>query len=301
MKKILLLPVLIFYLATCITSPETHSSNAVSVSILPQKYFVESIAGDKLKVNVMIPPGASHSSYEPTPKQMNLLVSSQAYLKIGPLDFELAWMPRFSGANPEMKIFDLSEGIDLIKGSHDHHEGEEKLFHPENETGIDPHIWLSPVNVKIMSFNILKALISIYPSDSVEFTSNYNSFMIQVDSVASLYNSNANNLKGKSFIIYHPALAYMARDFGMQQIVLEFEGKEPHPVHIKEIIDLAKEKNIHSIFVQKQFSIDNSRSLAKEINAEIITIDPMEENWKEQMISILGHLLSDKTVPEVKP
>ena len=292
--RIFFIPALIFTLSSCNSPAPIKPAKAVSVSVLPQKYFVEAIAGEGIKVNVMIPPGASHSSYEPTARQMNLLVNSQAYLKIGHLDFELAWMPRFGGVNPEMQLFDLSEGIDLIAGECEHHEEAGHIHSEENETGIDPHTWMSPGNVKIIATNILKSLNKIYPSDSAVFRSNYNSFMMTIDSVQALYNLNADKLKGRSFIIYHPALAYLAKDYGMEQIVLEFEGKEPPPAHIKAIIDLAKEKKIGFIFVQKQFSLDNSRSLAKEINAEIIPIDPMDEQWKEQMIEILNHLLANK-------
>lgn len=284
----------ICFLPSCMHSPETFADKTVSVTILPQKYFVEAIAGNKVKVNVMIPPGASHSSYEPTARQMNLLNHSRAYLKIGHLDFELSWMPRFIGVNSSMKVFDLSEGIDLIKGSHEHHHEEKVQDADKNESGIDPHTWMSPKNVKIIAKNILNSLNVLYPADSSAFIANYKLFLLQIDSIETLYNQNLDKLKGRSFIIYHPALAYLARDFGMEQIVLEFDGKEPHPAHIKEIIDLGKEKNIHAIFVQKQLSIDNSKSLAKEINAEIIPIDPLDENWKGQMISILNHLLTNE-------
>jgi len=285
-----LISVLIFGLISCNTPKVVNAEKAISVSVLPQKYFVEAIAGSTIKVNVMIPPGASHSSYEPTAKQMNLLTNSQAYLKIGHLDFELAWMPRFVGINPEMKIFDLSEGIDLIAGNNHHHHESVHIHSEEETSGVDPHTWMSPANVKIIALNILNSLSSVYPADSSIFLANYFKLNSIVDSVLSQFNAQADNLKGKSFIIYHPALAYLARDYGMEQIVLEFEGKEPPPAHIKSIIDLAKEKDIKYIFVQKQFSIDNSRSLANEINAEIVPIDPMDEDWKRQMIEILKHL-----------
>jgi zinc transport system substrate-binding protein len=291
--KIPLLQLLILFLllSSCGMTPELQTGRTVSVSIQPQKYFVRAITGDSVSVNVMIPPGASHSSYEPTARQMNLLVNSDAYLRIGQLDFELAWMPRFTGINPSLKTFDLSEGIDLIQGLHEHHGGVEGSA---DERGIDPHIWMSPANVRIMAKNILNAMVSLYPADSGYFRGNYNTFIQTVDSVISLYEKNARVLEGRSFIIYHPALAYLARDYKMKQVVLEFDGKEPPPAHIRQIIDLAREQDIHTVFVQKQFSIDNSRSLASEIDADIIRIDPMDEDWKGQMVYILDLLLTNR-------
>ena len=198
-------------------------------------------------------------------------------------------MPRFTGINPEMKVFDLSRGIELIEGYCDDHDAEGHT-HQTSEHGIDPHTWMSPANVKIIAKNILNSLLEIYPEDSATFLSNYNLFIGMADSVETLYNEKSGKLNGQNFIIYHPALAYLARDYGMEQLSLEFEGKEPTPAHIKTIIDQARERNISAVFVQKQFSIDNSRSLAEEIGAQIIVIDPMDEDWKGQMIQILNYL-----------
>jgi len=281
-------------LNSCNPKQEPQTAKTVSVSILPEKYFVNAIAGDLIHVNVMIPPGASHSSYEPTARQMNLLTKSSAYLKIGYLDFELSWLPRFQGVNPDMKVFDLSSGIEVLRGNCEHGEKNHEVHAGENLSGVDPHIWMSPGNAKIISENILNSLISVFPSDSSAFRANYSVLLKEIELVDSAYKQNSEKLKGLSFIIYHPALAYLARDYNMEQIVLEFDGKEPPPAHIREIVDLARKKNIHAIFVQKQLSIDNSRSLANEINADILRIDPLDEDWNSQMRSILQLLLAGK-------
>jgi len=298
MKLLLTFILICFGILVSCTAPTSKSpEKTISVSILPQKYFVTAIAGDKVNVNVMIPPGASHSSYEPTAKQMNSLTHSDAYFQIGYLDFENAWLPRFLGINASMKLFDLSKGIDLLQGSCelDHSEGNHSEHDHAMEQGIDPHIWMSAKNAKIIGQNILNALISLYPEDSLEYKTNFKKFITEAEHIDSVYTQNESVLNGLSFIIYHPALAYLARDYGMEQIVLEFDGKEPHPAHIKEIIDLAREKNIHTIFVQQQISTDNSRSLASEINAEIIRIDPLDLNWNEQMIIILNQLVNQQS------
>lgn len=295
-NNLLIFVAVISFFTSCKTQPQSAKEKTISVTILPEKYFVESIAGDLVKVNLMIPPGASHSSYEPTAKQMNLLTQSEAYFKIGYLDFEQAWLPRFIGINSTMKIFDLSKGVTTLQGSCEHDHGENESASGKEELGIDPHIWMSARNVKIIATNILNSLISLYPEDSLVFSANYQKFLSEVNGIDSLYTMNAKKLEGLSFIIYHPALAYLANDYGMEQIVLEFDGKEPPPAHIREIIDLAREKNIHIIFVQKQLSIDNSRSLASEINAEIIQIDPLDVNWSEQMKFILDQFLKTSEI-----
>lgn len=287
MKSYIFLLVLVFLLNSCGKQSTPQQSKTISVSVLPQKYFAGKIAGKEVHINVMIPPGASHSSYEPTAKQLNGLLASSAYLQIGHLDFESAWMERFTSVNSEMKVFDLSEGIELIHTSHNHSEAETD-HHPLNEVaGIDPHTWMSPRNAMILSKNILNALLELFPEDSSQFLSNFASLSAEIDSIIILYDNHAEVLRNKNFIIYHPALAYLAKDYKMEQHALEYEGKEPPPSHIRKIIDLAREKDIHYILVQKQLSVDNSRALASEINATIIMVDPMDLDWKKQMLLLL--------------
>jgi zinc transport system substrate-binding protein len=156
--------------------------------------------------------------------------------------------------------------------------------------GEDPHIWMSPSNVLKMSEKIYLELKSNYAADSGLFRRNYVEFSREIEEIDDRYRQNINVLEGKNFLIYHPALGYLARDYGMVQHVLEFEGKEPPPSHIANIIKEANENNIQHIFIQSQFNMDNAKSLSKELGAEIIMIDPLNENWNAEMLSILEKL-----------
>jgi zinc transport system substrate-binding protein len=281
-KLSLLLIGISFLLALC-TSPERGNyKGIISVSILPQKYFVEKIAGADYKINVLIPPGASPATYEPTPRQVSELSGSDLYFRIGKIGFEKAWMKNLQKNNPDVQFVDLSEGMNFLIANEEHgdhrHEGE------------DPHIWMSPSNVLKMSEKIYRELRLLFPEDSSLFRENYLDFSEEIKETDALFRDNIAILEGKNFLIYHPALGYLARDYGMIQHVLEFEGKEPPPSHIANIIKEAKENDIQDIFIQSQFNMDNAKSLAKEIGAEIIIIDPLNENWKEEMLSILEKL-----------
>lgn len=270
---ILTLMILTVLFPGCSVKSGNSGKRIISVSILPQKYFTQAIAGDKFEVNVLIPPGATPESYEPTAQQMKNLSESVIYFKIGHIPFEKAWMKNLSEINPEMKIYDLSEGIELI--SDDHHEG--------NENGVDPHIWASPLNAVIIAENICRALISADPSNKEFYSSRLQDFILAAGNLHSGFKNAFAPLEGSSFLIYHPALGYLARDYKLHQVAFEFEGKTPSPGYMKDIINISREKNIKAILIQKQFNTEPAETIAKEIPARVIVIDPLDENWMDQM------------------
>lgn len=179
-----------------------HDSRPVlTVSILPQKYFVEKIAGDIYQVNVLIPPGASPATYEPSPKQIADFHRSAAYLTIGEIGFEKIWKSKLTASNPDIPLFNLSENINFIQqnirhGDHSH-------------IGRDPHIWISPKNGVRIAQNLFNALVSLSPEKEQYFEENLIMLEKEVLSIDSLYQEAASHLKGLNFLIYHPVLGYL--------------------------------------------------------------------------------------------
>ncbi len=264
----------------------------ITVSVTPQKYLVEQLAGDLVEVNVMIPPGASPATYEPTFSQLRWLDRSDIYLKMGYLGFEQSWMEKIEEVNPEMEIIDLSTGIALI-GEETHedysplHSGE---MHHGHRHGIDPHIWMSVHNVKRMGELIHSELIDLLPGDVPKLEDRWDHFGDLLDT---LHHSIKMILAGKEdehFMIYHPALSYFARDYHLHQHALEIEGKAPSPAHMKRMADLGTEKEIRVILIQKEFNRENAEVLASSIGAEIIQIDPLDNDWYAQMVYIARKL-----------
>jgi zinc transport system substrate-binding protein len=279
MKKYL--SILILLLAACQSKPK-DGRNLVSVSILPQKYFVEQIAGNLLQVNVLVPPGSSPHNYEVLPSQMKDLSKSKAWLQIGLLTLEDALKAKLADINKNLAIVNCSEGIIPIAGSENEEVGHE---HSANEA-FDPHIWLAPAEVKIMAKNTLNALKVGFPQHSSAFDENYTRFIARIDSVSMAIEQKLAPLKNRNILIFHPALAYYARQFNMSQMALEFDGKEPSPKHMKEIVDLAHEQNIHVIFIQKEFDPAFAQQLSREIDGKVVIIDPLDYNWEKQMLDI---------------
>ncbi len=281
-----LIVVFSFLLVACSNKAEVQQKEVISVSILPERFFIEGIAGDLLEVNVMIPPGASPASYEPTAGQLALLAGSQMYMKIGYVEFELSWMEKIADANPEMHIIDLSEGIELLSDGEG--SGEQPSGHDHG--GADPHIWMSPLNAKIIARNAYDGLVEIFPEEEPRFARGLELLEKRIDSLQAEIVRLISEKSSRGFMIYHPALTYFARDFQLEQYPLEIGGKEPSPAHMKEMIDLGREKQIHVIFFQKQFDRRNAEVLAVEIGAEIIQIDPLDPDWFTQMRTIAGQL-----------
>ena len=269
---------LILFIASCSQKKQTNERPVITVSILPQKFFTEKIVGDRFDINVMVPPGASPASYEPTPKQMIDLANSFIYFKIGYIGFELNWINSMEADFPKVKFINTAEGIEFAEseeshGDHNHHR-------------IEPHIWMSPKNGKVIASNILKTILQIDPDHADLYKRNYAIFMREIDSLDTIISNKLRNIKSRDFIIYHPALTYYAKDYSLNQYALEIDGKEPSAKQMKELINLARERNIKIIFVQKQFNQAEAKTLEKEINGKVFPIDPLDYNWSKQIIEI---------------
>ncbi|MGE5393936.1 MAG: metal ABC transporter solute-binding protein, Zn/Mn family [Candidatus Saccharibacteria bacterium] len=275
--------VLILLLAACQQKPNNNQA-MVSVSILPQKYFVDQIAGNLLQVNVLVPPGSSPHNYEILPSQMKDLARSKAWLQIGLLTFEDALREKLASVNKKVAMVNCSEGVHPIEGSKEEHE-EAGNAHAPSET-YDPHIWLAPAESKIIAQNTLKALKAAFPEHATAFDANYTRFSAKIDSVARAISQKLSGLNNRHILIFHPALAYYARQFNLEQVALEMDGKEPSPRHMKEIVDLAHSQNIHVIFIQKEFDAAFAQQLSREIEGKVVVIDPLDYNWESQMMDI---------------
>jgi zinc transport system substrate-binding protein len=263
----------------------------VFVSIPPQKYFVEKIGGSLVSVSVMVPPGANPHVYEPRPTQMTALSKCRIYFAIG-VTFETVWLPKFADLNPKMRIVHTDQGIDKMPMIAHRHEEEEavgdnegtKTAHGEESPGtLDPHVWVSPPEVKIIARNILDALVEIDPSNSGTYQSRYEVFLKDIDKLDQDLREIFKDKQGLKFMVYHPAWGYFARAYGLEQVPVEMEGKEPKPAQLKALITRAKQDGIKIIFVQPQFSMKSAETIAKAIGGQVIAADNLREDWEKNL------------------
>ncbi|WP_440951445.1 metal ABC transporter solute-binding protein, Zn/Mn family [Methanococcoides sp. FTZ1] len=263
----------------------------VAVSILPQQEFVEKIAGDTVNVVVLIPPGASPATHEPTAGQLREVADAEAYFIVGSgLPFENVWLDKIRTVNSEMLIFDCSEGIAIME-THEENEAEYEDHSAEEEGeahdhgGVDPHIWTSPLNAKIMVENTYQGLIEIDPDNKELYLKNKEAYLQELEEADARIRESFGD-EGGSFMTYHPSWSYFAAEYGLDMITIEEEGKEPSPKDMQRLIDEAEEKNISVIFVQAQFSTQSAQAIASAIGGEVVTVDPLAKDYIDNLNSI---------------
>lgn len=303
MKQLLCIVWMMMMAISCGRGDAAPQKPVVSVTILPQRFFVERVAGTLVEVNVMVPPGASPATYEPTVQQLRKLELSPLYLKMGYVEFERSWMEKIEASNPSMKIIDLSEGIDLLSGGppdslaqhtalpesrNKSHSIEEHEDH--GHSGTDPHIWMSARNAQIIALNTCEALVTQFPENTEIFNRHLEKLLEEIDSVHVTISRLLGPYRNGAFMIYHPALTYFARDYQLKQYPLELGGKTPSPRHMQWMVDMGRDKRISAIFIQKQFDQRNAAVLAREIGAQVIRIDPLSADWSAEMIQIAEQL-----------
>jgi zinc transport system substrate-binding protein len=249
---------------------------SVFVSILPQKYFVERIAGCQADVSVMVGPGDSPETYEPTPRQIAALSEARVYFQIG-VPFERVWMTRLRAANPAMLVVDITVGIQRrsIEGSE---------TAPSDHAGLsDPHVWTSPMLVKSMAVHIRDTLMKLNPAHAETYERNYRQFAADLDALDAEIRTRLSPYAGGAFLVFHACWGYFADGYGLRQIAIEAEGKEPGPRTLARIISEAKALKIRVVFVQPQFSRASAEMIAKQIGGHVVAVDPLAENYIENM------------------
>lgn len=257
----------------------------ITVTIEPQRYFTEAIAGDKFSVVSMVPKGSSPETYDPIPQQLIALGKSKAYFRIGFIGFEQTWMDKLMDNTPHIQVFDTSLGIDLILG----HRHEEQDASPKHEHfhAVEPHIWNSATNALQIAQNTYNALCKLDKKNQPYYLARYDSLCHRIQHIDSLVRVRLSQPDAaKAFMIYHPALSYFARDYGLTQISIEEDGKEPSPAHLKELIDLCKEKDVHVIFVQPEFDRRNAETIARQTGTKVVAINPLNYDWETEMINV---------------
>lgn len=289
-QNIILLGVCLFLLFSC--QPKQEKEPLISVTIEPQRYFAQKIAGNRFQYNVVVPVGQSPETYDPTPQQMVQIGNSMAYFQIGPIGFEQAWMESIQKNNPGLDFFDLSHGIEFIKNEEHHHhaEGEECDHHHGPQ---DPHIWNSIYGARVIADNTLDAFISLDPDNADFYRERHAKLLVEIDTVEKEINALLKPLLSRAFIIYHPALTYFAEEFNLQQLTIEMDGKEPSPAQLKELVDTARFHNARVVFVQAEFDQKNAELIAKETGCRLVRINPLAYDWNKMMIHIASTLADE--------
>ena len=281
MKRFLYLIILCVILAGCKGTPQKQADSGktsgtekpagtVTVTISPYKFFVDQIAKGKVDVNVMVPNGNNPETYEPYAQQMMELSKSALYLKVGSIGFEQTWMKKLQDNAPEMKVIDTSVGIKPAKTP---------------GGNIDPHVWMSCSNARIIASNILKALCQLEPKNKAFFEKNYQSLLSIIDKRDSTIKESFKKDPDlvRKFVIYHPILTYFARDYQLEQLAIEEEGREPSAAQLKSLIERARKEKIKFCLIQAEFANRNTTTFINESHTKPMDINPLQGDWNQAM------------------
>lgn len=240
----------------------------------------------------MVQPGASPATYEPKTSQMKKLAKSKAYFAID-VPFEKVWLDKFKAANKNLIVVDTDEGIEKQEMQEHHHEGEKEHAvqnHDKEEghhhEGLDPHIWLDPILVKIQAKNIYEVLVKIDKDNANFYKTNYENFLKELDVLDNKIKNILEPFKGKAFMVFHPSWGYFSSRYNLEQIAIEIEGKEPKPAQLIELVDEAKKHEIKIVFVSPQFSQKGAKTISNSINGKVATINPLSYEWDKNLIKV---------------
>lgn len=261
------------------SAPPVGTKLAVFVSIDPQVYFVQEIAGDLVSVHALVPPGVEPESYDPTPRQMAMLSQAQLYFAIG-LPFETVLVPKIESSMKNITVVKTQAGVPLRTFSQ-HLAG--SAVPPG---GTDPHIWLAPELVKTQGKTIEEALAAADPAHAAEYVAGLKRLDGQMNALHRQIAGTLAGLSGRSFLVFHPAFGYFADEFGLKQISIESEGKAPGPKQLAGLIAEAKRLQVKMVFVEPQFDQSRAKVIADSIGARVVTIDPLAEDYVANLESV---------------
>ncbi len=269
---------LVFFYLTAISLQAEQIDSYVLVTVAPHKFFVEKIAGDTVKVGLMVPAGASAHTYEPTPRQMMMASGASLWFCTGD-SFEARAAKALLSHQPNLKIIDLRQGLDLINEDPSH----QGCCH---HNSMDLHFWLSTRMAQIQAKTIANALILTYPEHKELYQANLEKFQQELRNLDQEIQETLKSIKNRHIFVSHPAYAYFCRDYGLKQFSIEFEGKDPTPQQLHKIMMAARHTKVQTIFIQPQYNSKGARLIANEMGTSIITLDPYSENYFDSIREI---------------
>ena len=252
---------------------------SVVVSIPPQRYLMEAIVGNKVQVSCLLSDDSNPETYEPDMQVMLSVERSDAYFIVGTIGYELAIMPKLQSNNPDLPIINTSEGIQFLD-SHDADEG-----------NVDPHVWVSVRNTKIIAKNMYAHLVKLYPKWQKYFTKRYQALQKSLDEMDRNFTSRLQQAQHSSFLVWHPTFSYFARDYQLKQIALD-DGKEPTVTALRNRLDLARKSGAEVLFLQPQIDGRQAATLLRDLNVEKITINPLSMKWNEELTKMVDAIAS---------
>jgi zinc transport system substrate-binding protein len=268
-------------LSSCGPSKSHKDGNVIAVSIEPLRFFTEQICGDRFKVVSIVPKGFSPEGYEPSPQQLIEVSDAKAFLKVGQLGFETTWLDKLEQNEPTLPVFSTSDSLETAASG-------------MRRSTFDPHTWTSPRTAEVICRNICRTLCTIDSAGAPLYRARLQKLLLRIRNVDSRIHKILENIPSRSFVIVHPALSYFASEYGLTQLPMEQEGKEAGPLALQELVRQSRSEGVRVVLVQQEFSEQAAQTLAREIGAKVVTINPLDYHWDQQMIHIANAIKNGK-------
>ncbi|MDY6824851.1 MAG: zinc ABC transporter substrate-binding protein [Thermodesulfobacteriota bacterium] len=249
---------------------------SVIVSIPPQAFFVKSVAGDRVSVDVLLPAGESPATFTPEPSRITRLAAADIYFRIG-VPFENMVMPSIGTIDSGIRVVDTRKNISLRTMHSAHgHDGQQKQ-------GKDPHIWLDPLLVKQQTLTIRNALCEADPAGCSVYETNTDEFVKALTGLHQTLESVLAPIRGEQIFVFHPAFGYFADAYGLEQVAVEMEGKAPKGRQLLGFIKKARKAGVRVVFVQSQFDRRAAGKIAEAIDGAVVPLDPLARDYMANM------------------
>lgn len=267
-------------------APRTDQRLCVFAGILPHAWFLERLGGDRVAIEVLVGPGQTPETFEPTPRQMAKLGEAAALLRAG-VPFERSLLPRVRRAFPRLEIVDTLDGLPLRPW--------EEPATPQSDAGhahggADPHVWLDPLRARGIARNIAAALARLDPPHAPVYASRLATLDAELVALDEELAATLAPWRGRAFYVFHPAFGYLAERYGLRQVAIQAGGREPTPRELARVIDAARRDGTRVLFAQPQYAPRSARQAAASLDAQLVELDDLARDYDDNLRRVAAAL-----------
>lgn len=270
---------------------DADNRDLLVVSVEPQRYILEKIAGDRFRIVTLMPNGSNPETYEPAISSRMAVDKSRIFFTTGFFPFENAASLTIT---PPTRLVNTSNGIDFLYGTHNHDTDHSAFLHTDSaRLTPDPHVWTSVRNAQIMAANMAGALMETDPDNADEYRENLNAYTSHLDSLDRTFAARLSSANPRTFMVWHPSLGYFARDYDLEQLAVSSESKETSMGDMRRIIDHGRADSVKVFFYQAEYDSRQAKAISTGVGSKLVEVSPQAYDWEAELSRIID-VLTDK-------
>ena len=278
-------PALFAIVLLALAAPAATAAVRLAASVLPLAGFAERVGGERVRVQALVGPGQNPHSFEPTARQIEELTGAELFWRVG-MPFEDAWIARLRAQSPGLRVLDARAVLARPAPASEARPGGGDHRHDH-----DPHVWTGPLQVRAMVGDLAAALAGLDPPNAAAYAANAQAFARELEGLDAELRQLLAPLRNRRFLVHHPAWGEFAAAYGLEQVAIERDGKEPGARSLAELASQARRDGIRVIVVQPQTSARSAQTLAREIGARVVTVDPLARDYAASLRALASALV----------